>query len=95
VVSRLEANIGRDILSKIGIWHCPGLGELKFRGLVIKEGWDLHSQYKVMPLIATVLFLIVLGARLLYGDWSVAWNVGSFFVALVALSRMWAGYAVG
>ena len=43
----------------------------------------------------TALFLTVLGARLLYDDWGVAWNVGCFFVALVALLRTWTEYATG
>lgn len=87
------ANITRDILSEVRCWHCPSVAELKFRGLMIEEGWDLHSKHIILPLTTTALLLIVVGARLLYGDWGIAWNVGCFFVALVALSTTWADYA--
>jgi hypothetical protein len=94
VAGGLEADIDRDILRKIKSWHCPALGELKFPGLVIKEGCDLHSQHIALPLIMTVLCLIIFGARLLYGDWSIAWNVGCFFVALIGPLGMWIRYVV-
>jgi hypothetical protein len=87
----MTANIARDLLNKLDRWNRPGLGDLKFRGLIIKEGWDVDSQqYKLLPLTITALFLVVLAARFLFGDWSVAWTVGSFFVGLVAVSIAWA-----
>jgi hypothetical protein len=47
-------------------------------------------QYKLLPLTITALFLVVLAARFLFGDWGVAWTVGSFFVGLMAVSIAWA-----
>jgi hypothetical protein len=89
----MRANTNRDLLEKLDRWHRPGLGELKFQGLIIKEGWDADLQYILLPLAMTVLFLVVLTARFLFGDWSVAWTVGSFFVGLVAVLIAWACYA--
>jgi hypothetical protein len=86
----MTANIARDLLNKLDRWNRPGLGDLKFRGLIIKEGWDVDSQRKLLPSTIMVLFLVVLAARFLFGDWGVAWTVGSFFVGLVAVSIAWA-----
>ena len=85
--------MSRDILSEVRVWHRPSVGELKFRGMLIQEGWDPPSLHVVLPMTAAALLLTVIGARLAYGDWSIAWNVGSFFIALVALSRTWVGHA--
>jgi hypothetical protein len=88
------ANTSRDLLDKLDRWHRPRLGELKFRGLIIKEGWDVDSQRILLPSTITVLFLVVLAARFLFGDWGVAWTVGSFFVGLMAVSIAWARCAM-
>ncbi|KAH7371169.1 hypothetical protein BKA66DRAFT_470322 [Pyrenochaeta sp. MPI-SDFR-AT-0127] len=85
----------RDILSETSSWHCPSVGELKFKGLLIEEGWSLPTQHIVLLVATMVFFLIVLGARLLFDDWGVAWTVGCFFVALAALPKLWAGHTVG
>jgi hypothetical protein len=90
------ANTSRDLLDKLDRWHRPSLGELKFRGLIIKEGWDMNLQYILLPSTMTALFLVVVAARFLFGDWSVAWTVGGVYLALVAVSIAWACYvAVG
>jgi hypothetical protein len=94
MASGLGANRSRIILSKIGIRPCQSLGQLEFRGLVVKEGWDSNSQHRVPSLITAVLLLLVIGSWLLYRDWSAAWTVGCFFVALVALLRSWASYSL-
>ncbi|KAL4949691.1 hypothetical protein BDW69DRAFT_197864 [Aspergillus filifer] len=72
-------------------WHCPGLREIRFRGIVIKEGWVLGTQQVILPLTATTFIAVVMAAKFLF-DWSTAWNVGSFFVALATLLWMWATY---
>lgn len=63
-------------------WHCPSLVELKFRGLVINEGWTLPKRRISMPLSVTILLVAVIAAKFLFG-WNTAWTVGSYFIALV------------
>lgn len=96
VTSGLEADhdYDRDILSKLERWYCPKLGELQFRALIIDEDRTPGSQYVVLPLTMTVIFLIVVGAKLAYGDWGTAWNVGCFLVALATLFWMWLNHTV-
>lgn len=43
--------------------------------------------------MAAFFFLMVAGAKLLYGDWATAWNVGRFLISLATLLWMWANYA--
>jgi hypothetical protein len=89
-----EVNVFRDILSELQTYHCPELRELKFRGLMIKEGWNLRSSPVLLPLTITILALMVVGARFTFGDWGVAWTFGAFFVALLGVSGQWLKYAV-
>ncbi|PVH96265.1 hypothetical protein DM02DRAFT_535641, partial [Periconia macrospinosa] len=84
-----------DILSKTESWHRPKLGELKFRGLVINEGWDTNSQHMTLSLATTILFLMVFVAKLVFGDWGTAWNVASVLVGWATFSRMWINHSVG
>jgi hypothetical protein len=79
----------RNILSKLQFWHCPDLGELPFKALMIDDGLESSSQQVVLLLTVAVCFIIVIGAKLVFGDWGTAWNVGCFLVALATLSRMW------
>ncbi len=98
VASRLKADYDydRDILSKLEGWHCPKLGELQFHALMIDEDWVPNLQQKVLPFMVTVIFLmVVVGAKLVYGDWGTAWNVGCFLVSLATLLWMWANHTVG
>jgi hypothetical protein len=44
----------------------------------------VDTRQVVLPLGATIFLGVVMVAKFLF-DWSTAWNVGSFFVALVAL----------
>ncbi|KAE8368477.1 hypothetical protein BDV27DRAFT_42740 [Aspergillus caelatus] len=83
-----------DILRKLDTWHCPELGELRFPGLLISEGWELDPQHILLPLSTTALFIMVVAAKFIYGDWAIAWNVGSFLVSLAALLWMWANHCV-
>ena len=83
-----------EILANLQTWHCPNLAELQFRGLHIKEGWMLDSHHWALPLTATFMFLAIVAAKLIYGDWGIVWNVGSFLVALVTLLWMWANHVV-
>jgi hypothetical protein len=53
----------------------------------------MDLQYILLPSTMTALFLVVIAARFLFGDWGVAWTVGSFFVGLAAVSIAWACYA--
>ncbi|KAF3385003.1 hypothetical protein F1880_001980 [Penicillium rolfsii] len=80
----LTTNI-RGILSHFNswhCWHCPALTELKFRGLVINEGWtpDFHRK----ALVILVFSGVILASKVLFG-WDTAWTVGGCFVALVTL----------
>lgn len=72
-------------------WHCPGLRELKFKGIVIREGWTLDAGKVILPLLATMFLAVVVAAKFLFG-WNTAWTVGGFFIALVTLLWMWANY---
>ncbi|RFU25457.1 hypothetical protein B7463_g10885, partial [Scytalidium lignicola] len=81
-----------DILSEIKRRHYPKLSDLEFRGLMIKEELRPDLQRTLLPSTATILFLAVAGAKLIYGDWATAWNVGSFLVSLVTLLWMWASH---
>ncbi|GFF40216.1 hypothetical protein IFM61606_06038 [Aspergillus udagawae] len=83
-----------DILRKFDDLHCPELSELQFRGIRIREDWELSSQHIALPLAVTLLFVMVVVAKLTFGDWATAWNVGCFFVALATLLWMWAEYSV-
>jgi hypothetical protein len=74
--------------------QCPRMGELKFKGLLIEEGWNFHSRHVILPAGSTVLLLVVVGARSLFGDWDTVFAAGAFFVALIALSVQWLHYAV-
>jgi hypothetical protein len=58
---------------------------------VINEGWVTDMRQVVLPLMATMFLAVVTAAKSLF-DWNTAWNVGSFFVALVTLLWMWATY---
>jgi hypothetical protein len=84
-----DCDYDRNILSKLQVWHCPDLGELPFKALMIDDGLGPGSQQVVLLLIVAVCFIIVIGAKLVFGDWGTAWNVGCFLVALVTLSFMW------
>ncbi|PMD37950.1 hypothetical protein L207DRAFT_431552 [Hyaloscypha variabilis F] len=87
-------NTHSGILSKLESWHCPKLGELQFRALIIDEDRTRGSQCVVLLLTVVVIFLMVAGAKLAYGDWGTAWNVGCFLVALATLLWMWANHTV-
>jgi hypothetical protein len=52
VASGLEADrdYDRDISSKLETWHCPKLGELQFRALMIDEDRTPGSQHVVLAL---------------------------------------------
>jgi hypothetical protein len=76
-------------------WHSPRLYGLPLQGLLIEEGWKADSKHILLPLTATLLVLMVVAAKLVYGDWGTAWTFGGFLVALVTLAWMWANHAVG
>lgn len=72
-------------------WHCPGFTEIKFRGIVIGDGWIPQLVLVVLSFIGTMFLAVVVAAKFLFG-WNTAWSVGAFFVALVTLLWMWASY---
>ncbi|KAH7323088.1 hypothetical protein B0I35DRAFT_427074 [Stachybotrys elegans] len=79
----------RDVLAKLDTWHCPDVGELPFNGLSVDVSWTPHLHYILIPSIVSLLMLLVLGARLVYGDWDIAWAVGSFLIALISFFVVW------
>ena len=85
----------RDILSKLENWHCPKLGELQFRALIIDEDRKHGSQHVVLLLTMMVIFMLLVGAKLAFGDWGTTWNVGCFLVALATFLWMWTNHTVG
>ena len=64
----------------------PRLGELEFEALYIDAANDFRGF--VLPLLITVLLLVVPVARAAFGDWTTAWTVGGYFVALATLYSM-------
>lgn len=34
----------------------------------------------------------ILGARMAYGDWGIAYTAGAFFVALIGIALIWPGH---
>ncbi|KAL3469135.1 hypothetical protein BJX99DRAFT_268685 [Aspergillus californicus] len=80
-----------DVLSQFDSWDCPGLRELKFKGIVISEGWTLDTRQVILPLLVIMSLAVVVAAKFLFG-WNTAWTVGGFFVALVTLLWMWANH---
>ncbi|RFU24975.1 hypothetical protein B7463_g11362, partial [Scytalidium lignicola] len=88
LLGREVINSNMEILSKLEVWHRPKLGELEFCGLLIREGWRLDLQHIILPSMAGFFFLMVVGAKLLYGDWATAWNFGCFLISLATLLWM-------
>lgn len=86
-----EADMSRDVLAEVHRWHYPSVAELRFRGLLIEDGWGPHLHRMILFLATIVLLLMVVGARFMYGDWGVAWTVGCFIVALAGLCMTLAG----
>ena len=84
-----DCDYDRNILWKLQAWHRPDFGELPFKALMIDDGLESSSQQIVLLLTVAVCFIIVIGAKLVFGDWGTAWNVGCFIVALATLSWMW------
>lgn len=72
-------------MEKLDLWHCPSLGELPFRGLLIEEGWLSGASNALMALPVLGCISIVLGSKLIFHDWDTAWTVGGVFVALTVL----------
>lgn len=70
-------------------WHHPKLRELRFRGIVIKEDWKIHSKHVIISLAMSLSFPLVTSAKYLFGSWATAWAVGCFFLALLSLCK-WA-----
>jgi hypothetical protein len=62
-----DGDCDRDFLSKLQDWHCPKLGELSFRGLMIYEDWEPDSLRVAFSLTVALFFLIIVGAKLAYG----------------------------
>ena len=85
----------RDILSKLEIWHRPRLDEMELRGLLISEGWQGKLEHILVPLAVTVLFFTVIAAKLVYGDWKTAWNVGCSMVSLATITFAWVNHCTG
>ncbi|KAJ5712336.1 hypothetical protein N7493_008804 [Penicillium malachiteum] len=72
----------RDTLMMMDEWHCPKLRELEFRGILVKEEWEVKSHYVLFSLAMTLLCSILIAAKFVFGEWGTAWTVGSFFLSL-------------
>lgn len=81
------------MLSKLQIWHCPNIGELEFRGLLITEKWRLDWTHITMTSTITLVFSGIVAAKFLFG-WETAWNVGCFLVSFISLAWMWTNHFV-
>jgi putative Mn2+ efflux pump MntP len=73
------------VLNKIDAWNCPRLGDLELRGLLIVDNRILDSMHVVITTLIISLSALVVGARLAFGHWEIAWTVGSFVVGVVTL----------
>lgn len=82
---RYWSQINRDILGKLDAWHCPESGEIRFRGLMIRNYWECNQQHALLIIIVILVLLSIPFAKLIFNDWDVAWNVGCFFVGLLGL----------
>lgn len=61
---------------------------------MIREGLEFNRQHVVLPLSVTVFFIMVVTAKLIYGDWATAWTVGGSLVALATLLWMWTEHLI-
>ncbi|KAJ6018492.1 hypothetical protein N7522_001956 [Penicillium canescens] len=83
-----------DVLGKLNEWHCSELRELRFRGIIISEGWRISAQPMLLSLTVTILLIIVVAAKFTFYDWGTAWNIGCFFATLTTIPWIWAHVAV-
>lgn len=61
------------------------LGELDFKALYLDD--RATSQRSFFALMAVLIIAIVIAAKFMFGEWGVAWTIGTFFIALAALYR--------
>jgi hypothetical protein len=53
----------RNILSMLQVWHCPDLGELPFKALMIDDGLEPGSQQAIVLLRVVFFLILVAGAK--------------------------------
>ena len=82
---RYWSQIKRDILGKLDDWHCPESGEIRFRGLMIRNYWECNPQRMLLVMIVKLVLLSIPFAKLIFNDWAIAWTVGNFFVSFGSL----------
>ncbi|KAL7658043.1 hypothetical protein ACMYSQ_004184 [Aspergillus niger] len=75
----------KDILGKLDDWHCPESGEIRFRGLMIRNYWECNPQRMLLVMIVKLVLLSIPFAKLIFNDWAIAWTVGNFFVSFGSL----------
>nr|XP_001394740.2 hypothetical protein ANI_1_2276094 [Aspergillus niger CBS 513.88] len=49
-----------DILGKLDAWHCPESGEIRFRGLMIRNYWECNQQHALLIIIHGMLVVSLL-----------------------------------
>ena len=60
---------------------------------MIDEVWERDSLCVAVLLTVALVSFMIVGAKLVFGDWGTAWNVGCFVIALVTLLWMWTNSA--
>ncbi|KAK3317107.1 hypothetical protein B0H66DRAFT_641815 [Apodospora peruviana] len=67
-----------------------GLDELRFNGLRIEMGWMAKPlKARALPILATAVLSILIGARFIFGDWATAWTTVGSLAAVAAVMLTW------
>jgi hypothetical protein len=66
-----------------------GLSAVEWEALLFTEGWIFGSKSMVFPVIVTLLFVVVMASRLVYGDWGTAWTTAGSLAGCMAIGLMW------
>ncbi|KAF4873975.1 hypothetical protein CGCSCA1_v006985 [Colletotrichum siamense] len=74
--------------------HVRGLAHMKFTGFRVV--WPEEEPGFIFAMrcceVVVLACLGILGARIAYGDWGIAYTAGAFFVALVGIVMIWPGH---
>lgn len=84
---KVSCLLSRNLLAYIAEWHCPRLGQVELNALYIDATHNF--QETMLPVSLLTLLMMVLLARLMFGDWGTAWSAGGFFVGFAALVLKW------
>jgi hypothetical protein len=66
-----------------------GLSGVEWEGLLFTEGWTFSSKSMVFSVLVTLFFVVVVGSRLVYGDWGTAWTMAGSLAGFIATGLVW------